>query len=280
MKAKTLCSTFAVAVILTVPPLELSAKTIGMVADDTTKSVTVFDADTHVVLGTVPLPSASGFTIVGDVLITPDLKLGFVTNFNNEIFVIDLTTSPPSLTGGTNPIPISNLGHDLSISPDGKFLVVSGGGSFQPISVIDIAARTEVSTFPAGAASTSVDVCSDGSVLTASAFDSMVQRFTLSDTGTLTDTGEVLNLSDPVNVYCAPGATSGVVITFVPGEVTSFKIPLATVDTRPLSGGSAMTGAIAPAGNRLFVRSNGPGSVDVFDFNSATGALRVLPRSV
>jgi hypothetical protein len=39
MKAKTLCSTFAVAVILTVAPLELSAKTIGMVADDTTKSV-------------------------------------------------------------------------------------------------------------------------------------------------------------------------------------------------------------------------------------------------
>jgi hypothetical protein len=67
-----------------------------------------------------------------------DLKLGFVTNLNNQIFVIDLTTSPPSLAGGTNPIPISNVGEDLSISPDGKFLVVAGGsnGPFEPISVI------------------------------------------------------------------------------------------------------------------------------------------------
>jgi hypothetical protein len=41
---------------LATAPLELSAQTLGMVADDLTDSVTVFDADTHATLGTVPIP--------------------------------------------------------------------------------------------------------------------------------------------------------------------------------------------------------------------------------
>ena len=123
---------------LALTPLELAARTLGMVADDTTASVTVFDADTHAVLGTVFI--APGIAQAeGDVLITSDLKRGFVTNFGFEVFAIDLTTSPPSLAGGTNPIPISNADEDLSISPDGKFLVVSGSFGFEPISVINIA---------------------------------------------------------------------------------------------------------------------------------------------
>jgi hypothetical protein len=73
-------------------PLELAARTLGMVADDTTASVTVFDADSHAVLGTVFI--APGIAQAeGDVLITSDLKWGFVTNFGFEVFAIDLTTS-------------------------------------------------------------------------------------------------------------------------------------------------------------------------------------------
>ena len=111
-----------------------------MVADDDTASVTVFDADTDTVLGTVSITPGRA---IGDVLITPDQSRGFVTNFNSEVFVIDLTTSPPSLAGGTNPIPISNYGEDLSISPNGRFLVVSDGSATQQVSVIDIAAQTK-----------------------------------------------------------------------------------------------------------------------------------------
>jgi Ca2+-binding RTX toxin-like protein len=280
MKAKTLCSTFVAAAMLTVASLELSARTLGMVADDTTASVTVFDADTHVVLGTVPIPRGSfSEPVIGDVLITPDLERGFVTNFDFKVFVIDLTTSPPSLAGGTNPIPISNFGGDLSISPDGKFLVVSGGLNPDPISVIDIATQAEISTFSTGTDTDSVDVCSDGSVLTTRFFHSFtVHRFILSATGTLTDTEEVLSVSQPFNVYCAPGARSGVVIRF--DGVTSFTIPgLVEVDSRSLpTFDTGVSGAINPSGNRVFARSNGPGSsIDVFDFNSTTGALGASP---
>jgi Ca2+-binding RTX toxin-like protein len=280
MKAKTLCSTFAVAVMLTAAPLELSAKTLGMVADSDTDSVTVFDADTHAVLGTVPISPGDPFlSVIGDVLITPDLKRGFVTNRSNQVFVIDLTTSPPGLAGGTNPIPISNLGNDLSISPNGKFLVVSDGTLFiGGASVIDIATQTEISTGSAGGFIISVDVCSDSSVLVttiAKHESAKVHRLTLSGTGTLTDTGEVLPVSGGANnVNCAPGAQSGVTMY---SDVTSFKVPgLSAVDTRPPSGGNVVSGVFNSTGNKVFVRNNSPG-VDVFAFNSATGALEPSP---
>jgi hypothetical protein len=275
MKAKTLCSTFIAAAMLTVAPLELSAKTLGMVADNRTNSVTVFDADTHAVLGTVFI--TSGFFLAGDVGITPDLKRGFVTNFPSEVFVIDLTTSPPRLAGGTNPIPVSNSSQDLSISPDGKFLVVASGSEEpQPISVIDIAAQAEISTLSTGENTTSVEVCSDSSVLVTSLDGVGVRRLTLSAAGTLADTGEVFSVGFFSNVYCAPGAQSGVVVSG--GTITSFTIPgLVGVDTRPLSGTQTYAGTINRAGNRVFARSNDPGSIDVFDFDSDTGALGESP---
>jgi Ca2+-binding RTX toxin-like protein len=286
MKAKTLYSRFVVAaMLLVVAPLELSAKTLGMVADKTTISVTVFDPDTHAILGTVPI-TPLGSAETGDVIITPDLKRGFVAIMNNQVFVIDLTTSPPSLAGGTNPIFISTAGTDLSISPDGKFLVVSSDFNLQPISVIDIATQAEISTFFTGTDAFAVDTCSDSSVLVASLRENTVRRLILSGTGILTDTGEVLSLTgrSPTNVFCAPGAQSGIVIELgdvgAQGMVTSFTIPgLSEVDTRPLSGVSDFghNGAIHPSGNRVFVRSFSPGLIEVFSFNSATGALGASP---
>ena len=87
---KTLC---AVAV-LALPATPAPAQNIGMVADDSTASVTVFDADTDTVLGTVALPTGPA---IGDCSITADRTLGFVTNFTGNVFVIDLTTVPPAL---------------------------------------------------------------------------------------------------------------------------------------------------------------------------------------
>lgn len=264
------------------------ALTPGMVADNGSSSVTVFDADTNAVLGTVPIPAGEA---TGDVLITPDRRLGFVTNFDSKVFVIDLTTTPPSLAGGTNPIPISNFGEDLALSPDGKFLLVCDGSAVQPISVIDIAARVEIGIFDTGSDNNSIDVCSDGSVLVTSASGG-VRRLTINGSGVLTDTGETLAVSGPQNVYCAPGARSGLVISYWDNLVQSFMIPgLAAVDARALSGTEGgISGALNQAGDRVYIRSNGGGGgeikvatiqaggfVDAFSYNSATGALGASP---
>jgi Divergent InlB B-repeat domain len=268
----------AIGVAISIQATPSSARTIGMVADDDTASVTVFDADTDTVLGTVSITSVLGGAI-GDVLITPDQSRGFVTNFNSEVFVIDLTTSPPSLAGGTNPIPISNYGEDLSISPNGRFLVVSDGSAFQPISVIDIAAQVEISTLSVGSDTNSVDVCSDGSVLATSSIYGTVRRLTISGTGTLTDTGEVLVAGgdEPNNVFCAPSGNTGIVITRDADKIRSFRIPgLGLVHTRALSGDFGISGLVNSAGDRAFTRDNG-GFVDVFSYNSTTGALGAVP---
>lgn len=275
-KRARLASVFSGAVLtLALQSSEISARTLGLVADNTESSVTVFDADTDTVLGSLAIPPGT----IGDVLITPDQRWGFVTNFNNEVFVIDLTTSPPRLAEGTNPIRISNFGEDLSLSPDGKFLVVSDGNAVQPISVVDIESRREIYTFSVDADTNSVDICRDGSVLTTSSTGT-VRRLTIDSTGTLKDTGETLLLDgEPNNVFCAPNSASGLVVTTLSGNMTSFTVPeLKRVDTRALSGNFGISGLVAPDGNRVFVRSSYDGFVDVFSFDATTGALPERPQ--
>ena len=245
---------------------------IGMVADNETDSVTVFDAFQDTVLGTVPVGAGS----VGDCCMSADQTLGFVTDFQFQIWVIDLTTSPPSLAAGTNPIPISNRGEDTSITPDEKFLVVCDGRNVQPVSVVDIAARREVDTFALGSACNSVDVCSDGSVLVTSGRRE-VRRLTIDGSGTLSDTGEVLNIDVPNNVFCSPGGESGILISRDTDRILSFTIPgLAPVDQRALGGDLGISGVVHPAGDRVFARDNG-GGVKVFAYDPITAALGVNP---
>jgi hypothetical protein len=252
---------------------------VGMVADDATKSVTVFNAETDTVLGTVPIPPSPGsYNAIGDCSITADQTRGFVTNFDFQVSVIDLTTSPPSQAPTPNPIRISNYGEDTAISPDGHFLVVCDGSATQPISVVDIATQTQLDTFRLGHDCNSVDVCSDGSVLVTSVERDTVRRLTINGTGILRDTGEVLSSGGgPNNVFCAPGGLSGIVITYGTNQIQSFMIPgLEAVHTRTLSGREGISGLVNPAGDRVFARSNN--RVDIFDYHSTTGVLGAAPR--
>ena len=251
---------------------------VGMVADDASDKVIVFDTTTHIVKGTVSIPPGA---VIGDVLIAPDGKTGFVTNFDFKVFVIDLTTSPPTLASGTNPISIDNFGEDLSITKDGKYLLVTDGDPVAPISVIDVATRRQIGSFSTGSNNTAVAVCDDNSVLVASFGDGLVRRFTLSAAGVLTNSGAAFAIFDPTNVYCAPGSKAGFVVN-VESKLASFTLPAMTgVDTRILDNRtgtpdvSAITGALNPTGEKAFARTQT--SVMKFDFNPVTGALGAGP---
>jgi len=249
---------------------------VGMVVDNATKSVIVFDATTDTVVGTVAIGAGP---VDGDCAMTADGTRGFATDFSNRIWVIDLTTSPPSLASGPNPIPIANPGEDTAISPDGHFLLVCGSNSYTPVSVIDIATQKQIRTFSLGSDCTSVEVLRDGSVLTTSFTTRRVLRLTIDSAGNLTDTGEVLFLgSNPLNAYGAPGATAGFVVSPSSNALQSFTIPgLTPVDTRRLSGlGGGVSGLVHPAGDRIYVRSS-DGAVDAFTYNPITGALGATP---
>ena len=186
----------------------LEAQTIGMVADDRTHTVTVFDADSDTVLGSVPLPGSG--IVTGDCSITANQSLGYVTDLRSRVWGIDLTGPTPSLLPAPYPIPISNLGEDTSISPDEQFLVVCDSVAPEPVAVIDIATQTEIGTFSLGPGGcNSVDVCSDGSVLVTSFFPpGTVRRLTIDSAGNLTDTGEALSSDFSMNAYCSPSSTA------------------------------------------------------------------------
>jgi hypothetical protein len=255
--------------------LALDGSSLGMVVDNLTKTATVFNADTNTILGTVAgLGNAPQGT--GDCSITADGRRGFFTRFNSSVTVVDLTTTPPSQAAPPNPINISNPGLDSSLSADQRFLVVCDGSIVAPISVIDVATQTQISSFNTGADCNSVDVCSDGSVLFTSSITNRARRLTLSASGILADTGESLALTQqPNNINCSPNARAGVV-ELRTNSVTSFRIPgLAPVTTRNLQS-LVVSGAFNRAGDRAYFRTT-VGRVTRFSFDEATGALGAAP---
>jgi hypothetical protein len=246
---------------------------LGMVMDDPTHTAVVIDGLGSTVVGNVHLTSGD---TVGDCAISPSGQLGFATDFASRLWVIDLTSTPPRLASGTNPIPISNPGEDVSLTADGRFAVVCDGTSFAPVSVVDVAARSERAVFNLGAPCNSVDVCPDGSVLVSSFDEGRVRRLVLGATGLLSDTGETLSVPQPTNVYCSPDAKSGVVVSATHSWIRSFRVPgLHQVDERTLPSGG-VSGAMARDGTRFYVRTFS-GEVDAFAYNSATGALGAAP---
>ncbi len=267
-----------------------TAQTLGMTVDRVRGAVTVFDADNDTFLANLQIPN--GKFNVADCSILADQSLGFVTSFSNrEVWVIDLTGTP-ALAGGINPIPISDEAGDNTITPDQKFLLVSGRDD--QISVVDIASRSEIAPFVAPNRSrffVAVEACSDGSILATDFLNGKVERLTIDSGGTLAFTGQKMGSIRAVNAACAPDAASAIGVrsgfTFLPpiGLIRSALIPgLATVDDRELVG-QGISAAINSAGNRVFVRSTTPsidglppfGTVDVFSYISATGALGAEP---
>jgi hypothetical protein len=83
-------------------------------------------------------------------VITPDQTKAFVSRFQttNSVVVIDLTTSPPSLAGGVNPISTSTQGLDLTLSGDGQYLILGdGSAAASPLTVINVATMPSLARY-------------------------------------------------------------------------------------------------------------------------------------
>ena len=210
---------------------------------------------------------------IGDVVILGNGSKGFVTNFDSKVFPIDLTVPAAPVLGAA--IPIANPGEDIAITPDQNFLVVSDGNAVLPLSVIRVSTLMQIGTFATGADSNSVDVTSNGSVLVTS-ISGTVRRLTIDGAGMIVNTGESMaSEGDPNNVYSSPNGNFGIVVTRSTGTIRSFTVAgMTAVDTR-LIGGIGLAGAFSLAGDRFYVRTQS--AVQAYDFNSATGALGVVP---
>jgi DNA-binding beta-propeller fold protein YncE len=270
-------------------PVVADSGLIGMVADNAGR-VHIFDATSNTILGTVNLKNFlnSDDWDVGDCCISRDGTLGFVTDYRQELWVIDLTHKPPVLASNT-PIPISTYGGDIVVTPDGKYVVVVDGytGTSLPISVVSIASRSEVCTLAIADNISSVDVLMDGSVLVSSwnidvgsQVNSRIYRLTINNAGQLTYTGEALPVSYPYNVYGAAFGNAGFAVKYK--GISSFLVHgLSSVDTRSFPG-LGVCGAINTDGNTIYARStrwDGPdqSAVVSYRFNPVTGALGAAP---
>jgi hypothetical protein len=247
---------------------------LGLVTNLFSTTATVVDSDPPSEVASVP----TGFGLYGgDCVVSRDGRLAYVANYWHDVWVIDLTTTPPSPASGTNPIPLSsNAAWDLALSPDGRFLltcaIFSGGG----ISVIDVAQRATTSVLAFSDCS-SIDVCGDGTVVATSLFSNVVRRLKLTSDGTLTDTGERLTVDVPSNVYCAPDSRSGIVVSETSSVLRSFRLPgMELASERSLSGVGGISGAFSVDGKVFYARS--VTTVDAFEFDPATGVLSERPR--
>jgi hypothetical protein len=112
-------------------------------------------------------------------------------------------------------------------------------------------------------------------VLTADSVSNSVHRLTIDGAGVVSGTGDVIGIGSAINAVCAPGAATGLGISFDPGAATSFGVPgLGGLDSRAL-GSRGQSAVVSPDGTRLYVRTGS--AVEGYLYDSTTGAIGPAP---
>jgi hypothetical protein len=242
---------------------------IGLIVTEN-NTVTTVDPDPLALGATLPLDFiAAG----GDCSISPDDRHAYVSDAQYRMWSFDLTTPPRLSPGPNNPLDLSSLANRNTLSQDGRFLVTC---DYSQMSVVDVQARVESSTYPMGCSS--VAACVDGSVLVLSGLG-IVRRLLMADAGVLHETAASFTVDgSATDVVCAPDGRTGLVVSSFPARVVSFRVPSLTfLDEADLTGLYGASIAMAPDGTIVYAQS-GPAWLEAFDFNPWTGAITATPR--
>lgn len=263
---------------------------IGVVADTYNKVVNVFDWTYGTKLGSVPIPHDPDVpTLIGDCIVTADGSTAYVSDYNYQIWVIDLTQSPPALAAGTNPIVVSSPAQDIAISPDERFLVASGGseiGTFGdregPAVSVDLATRTQLSQVFLPRSPNSIEICDDGEtvIVTAPGTDGFIAKLLLDSNGNLSNTGETIPNIVGKNSTCVPGSQF-VIVGSLHDDIYVVDLASFTIlSSHTTTGQSLVTIVTSPSGDRIYIRSRGvveeyesKSIIEVFDFDTQTGFM-------
>ncbi len=255
------------------------AASLGMVMDNKSFELRVFNADTDVVVTSLKTTTSQ---LSGDCALSADESVGFSSHADNHISVYDLAMPVATAEVDTTSIEISNAGVDMSLSPDGSLLVSAGAGIvYEPLSIIDTVTKTEVAVAAPFLNHTSAEFCDDGTLLVtttygdsfAKPFDNAIYDARLNLVGELQLGGNRLSSgAQPNNGSCAPGSRAGVLLDREAG-LTSFTLPgLEQADFAKLRGKTAVAAVFNYVGDRLYVRTTE--TVEAFDFNPLNGAMR------
>lgn len=257
-----------------------SAAAVGLLSDNQGDRVSVFNADSDQVTWEF---AATPGQAVGDCAISSDQNLGITTSSSRLISFIDLTSGHGSpFASGEAQLAISNLGVDMSLSPDDAYLVTAGGGALeQPLSVIDIKDRVEIAVSSPFVDHTSVEFCDDGTLLVTTTHgrryssrpDNALYDAFLDDQGQIQLLGgRVSSGAQPNNAACAPGSRTGVLLDRH-GGLTSFLLPsMKVADAAMTRGETGVSATFSRDGRKLYVRTSH--TVEAFDFDPLSGALK------
>ena len=159
-------------------------------------------------------------------------------------------------------------------------MLAGGGGLQQPLSVVDTATRSEISTTALFADNTSVEFCDNGTLLVTTIngaayggqADNALYDAGLDSQGRISLLGHRLSSgAQPNNTACAPGSLAGVLLDRE-GGVTSFTLPdLEPVSNQSTGAAPALAAAFSADGRQLYVRSSH--AVRAYQFNPVTGQM-------
>ena len=177
------------------------------------------------ILTTSPLSLESSLNLGSDVLdvaVSPDGSKAAVSSFEAaRVTFIDLTSQPPVILGSVS-TPL--LAEAVAFTPDGKFVVVTDGGSATTAVSIDVNAKAIVTTLSLPVSGQGVAVTPTNQVLI-NAFDyGVVRVLNISGAGVLTDMGSVAVGSNPINVESSPNGQLALTANFGASSVGVLQI--------------------------------------------------------
>jgi hypothetical protein len=256
------------------------ASSLGMVADNATDELRLFDVETGTVIASL---KGSASRISGDCALSEDQVTGFSSHANQHIAVYQLSMDLGEPAIGVSDIEISNIGVDMSLSPDGSLLVsVGAGNTYEPLSIVDTQRKTEIAVAAPFLDHTSAEFCDDGTLLVTTTyghshvrpFDNALYDARVSRSGEFQLAGNRLSSgAQPNNASCAPGSRAGVLLDR-DGGLTSFTLPgLNKADYAALHGATAVAAVFNHAGDRLYVRTSA--EVIAFDYNPLNGVMQL-----
>lgn len=276
--ARSTLKSFTVLFVSSILAGSVMAASLGMVADNKSDVVRLFDVDTGVVVASL---QGSAGQLNGDCALSKDESTGFSSNAGRHISVFEFSNSLSGRSVNFSSIEISNAGVDMSLSPDGSMLVSTGAGNvYEPLSIVDTEDQIEVAVSAPFLDHTSAEFCDDGTLLItttygqslAAPFDNAIYDARLKADGNLQLEGNRLSSgAQPNNGSCAPGSKSGVLLDREAG-LTSFTLPgLEKADFAALHSAIAVAAVFNRSGDRLYVRTTE--AVEAFDFNPLNGMM-------
>jgi RHS repeat-associated protein len=233
---------------------------VGFVANSVSNSISIVDATTNTVVGSVAI-GAYPYSLA----VSPDGTRLYVTSLdNNTLSVVDLASETVLAA-----IPVGSSPEGVKVSPDGTKVYVANHGS-NSVSVIDTSQLAVIATVSVGVNPKGIAVSADGSkVLVANEGSSTVS---IISTASNAVTATLTVGSSPEKITVSTDGSHAYVTNYYDDTVSTIDLSSNTVvATIPVGSGPEGV-AITPDGSHLFVANSTANTVSVI----ATGSSSVV----